>query len=67
MTKTTGLVALKTQYFLAVVKLEKCFRLSANSKNTFSFNTKREDCKIYCKILVYKFGFGFWVFGLYLD
>lgn len=45
MTKTSGLVALKTQNFLAVIKSETCFWLSANNKNTFSFNTIRRNCK----------------------
>ena len=45
MTKTTGLVALKTQNFLAVVKTEFSFCTNAISKNTFSFNTKPGDCK----------------------
>lgn len=56
MTKLTGLVALKTQNSLAVVESESRSRLSAKSKNTFIFNTKRPDYKALF-ILYVKFKF----------
>lgn len=52
MTKTIGLVALKTQNFLAVIKSETRW-LNANNKNTFSFNTILRNCKSFqLKLLV---------------